>query len=89
MVDDQHRLERRPIKVAFTQSSFVAIESGSENTAEINAALDEVALQWAWFDNALDLRHAEAYRLVIADSGESILEMMDRETKLYEAQATP
>lgn len=60
-----------------------------ENTAEIDAALDEVALQWAWFDNALDLRHAEAYRLVIADSGESILEMMDRVTKLYEDLATP
>lgn len=61
----------------------------AENTAEINTALGEVALQWAWFDNALDLRNAEAYRLVIADSSESILEIMDRVTKLYEELATP
>ncbi len=60
-----------------------------ENTSEINQALDEVALQWSWFDNALGLREVEAYRLVIADTSETILLMMDRVTKLYEALATP
>ena len=65
------------------------LRGSPENTEEINQALDEVGLQWTWFENAIDLQDAESFRLVVADASESILQAMDRITALYEELASP
>lgn len=60
------------------------LQDAPENTPEIGKALDGVALQWTWFRNALDLVGEQPYRLVVADSSQSILARMDEVTGMYE-----
>jgi len=60
------------------------LQDAPENTPEIGKALDGIALQWTWFRNALDLVGEEPYRLVVADSSQSILAGMDEVTGMYE-----
>lgn len=61
-----------------------ALQDAPENTSEISKALDGIALQWIWFHNALNLVGEDPYRLVVADSSQSILMGMDRVTGMYE-----
>lgn len=60
------------------------LRDAPENTREIREELDRVALQWTWFHSALDLVGEEPFRLVVADSSQSILQGMDRITGMYE-----
>lgn len=60
------------------------LEDAPENTPEISRTLDGVALQWTWFRNALELVGEDPYRLVIADSSQTILTGMDKVTGMYE-----
>lgn len=64
------------------------LQSAPENTPALRRELDSVALQWEWFQNALDQDSGLAsYRLVVADSSESILRSMETVTQLYEGLA--
>lgn len=59
-----------------------------ENTASLRRELDAVALQWEWFQNALSQDFAYAsYRLVVADSSESMLSSLETVTGMYEELA--
>lgn len=60
------------------------LQEAPDNTPDITEELDRVALQWVWFDNALNLVGEDPYRLVVADSSQSILMRMDRVTGMYE-----
>lgn len=60
------------------------LQDAPENTPEITKALDDVALQWIWFRNALDLVGEDPFRLVVADSSQTILTGMDEVTGMYE-----
>lgn len=60
------------------------LQDAPENTQEITEELDTVALQWTWFRSALNLVGEDPYRLVVADSSQSILSGMDRVTGMYE-----
>jgi len=60
------------------------LRAAKQNTASIKKELDDVALQWTWFEMALTLQTDDAYRLVVADSSEIILSAMDRITQQYE-----
>jgi len=61
-----------------------SLRAAPENTPDLTRELDAVALQWAWFDNALSLEGAYGYALLVASASESILNSMDRITRLYE-----
>jgi len=63
------------------------LRAAPENTSDLVRELDAVALQWAWFDNALSLEGAYGYALLVASASESILNSMDRITRLYEGVA--
>lgn len=63
------------------------LRSAPQNTEEIGRELAAVELQWKWFENALSLEGAHAYKLIVADASESILNSMDRITRLYEQLA--
>lgn len=67
------------------ESALKALQAAPENTNAINRELDSVATQWEWFRTALDQEGAyTSYRLVVADSSESMLASLDKITTLYE-----
>jgi len=65
--------------------ALATLRSAPESTGQVQDELEAVALQWEWFQNALaqDSSYA-SYRLVVADSSESILQSMENVTRLYE-----
>jgi len=65
--------------------ALATLRSAPESTGQVQDELESVALQWEWFQNALaqDSSYA-SYRLVVADSSESILQSMENVTRLYE-----
>lgn len=68
--------------------ALATLQSAPESKGQLREELDSVALQWEWFQNALaqDSTYA-SYRLVVADSSESILQSMENLTQLYEQLA--
>ena len=68
--------------------NLIALQNDAEATEEIRAELDEVAVQWTWFENALTLIEEDTFRLVVAESSQAILERMERVTGLYERLAS-
>jgi hypothetical protein len=54
-----------------------------ENTPEIRRELNSVVSQWSWFQTALELEGAVSYRLVVADSSESLLASLEKLVALY------
>jgi len=68
--------------------ALAALQAAPENTPALHRELDSVALQWDWFQSALSQDGSLAsYRLVVADSSESILRSMETVTRLYEELA--
>ncbi|HEX6827572.1 MAG TPA: type IV pili methyl-accepting chemotaxis transducer N-terminal domain-containing protein [Burkholderiales bacterium] len=68
--------------------ALAALQAAPENTAALRGELESVALQWEWFESALSQDSGlAAYRLVVADSSESILRSMETVTRLYEELA--
>jgi PilJ/NarX-like methyl-accepting chemotaxis transducer len=65
--------------------ALTTLLAAPENGPRLRQELDGVALQWEWFQNALsqDFGYA-SYRLVVADSSESILTSMETVTRMYE-----
>lgn len=49
--------------------------------------LNNLALQWEWLRTVLATEGAESFRLVMAESGEAVLQLADEVTRLYEQSA--
>jgi len=78
-ITQQLAAARREFDLALKQ-----LRAARQNTPAIQKELDDVALHWTWFEMALTLQKDDAYRLVVADSSEFILNAMDRITRMYE-----
>jgi nitrate/nitrite-specific signal transduction histidine kinase len=63
-------------------AALATLKSNPDNTSEIRNELDDLALQWEWFRNAA-LDHSSSFHLIVAESGEAILQVADRLTALY------
>ena len=63
------------------------LRDAPESSDETIVELEKVALQWVWFDSALNLSGEEPFRLVVATSSDSILQRMDKITSMYERVA--
>lgn len=74
--------EMQTSRQEFSNALQVLIQA-PENTPAIRRELDSVASQWDWFQAALDLEGASSYRLLVADSSESILISLERLVALY------
>jgi hypothetical protein len=59
------------------------LDDAPENTSEILNELVSIGSQWNWFQAALELEGADSYRLLVADSSESILSSLERLVSLY------
>ncbi len=66
------------------EGALSALAAAPENSKEITKALEEVSLQWAWFKHAVSLQGEEAFRLIVADSSEEILQSMEEITGQYQ-----
>lgn len=64
------------------------LKQARESDVEIKRELNAVSLNWDWFKQALELDGAMSYRLLVADSSESILASMENVVSLYEKLAT-
>ena len=66
------------------EGALSPLAAAPENSKEITKALEEVSLQWAWFKHAVSLQGEEAFRLIVADSSEEILQSMEEITGQYQ-----
>ena len=57
---------------------LAALRRAPQNTAEIDAALDAIDDQWAWFRNSLNLRGDGTFRQIVAETSEAILNRLER-----------
>ena len=62
------------------------LRARTDNGADINQELEEVAQQWEWLQTSMAVEGAAAYPLIVAESADSILDATDRVTSLYEQQ---
>lgn len=63
--------------------ALAALAQAPENTPEIRRELEAIAVQWVWFQAALELEGAVSYRLLVADSSESMLASLEKLVSLY------
>lgn len=74
---------------ALFESVLAELKQSPQNTGPIRNQLEQAALQWEWFRNVLDLERGEgAYRLLVAEASESVLQSMEQITALYQESAT-
>jgi hypothetical protein len=76
----------KEIGVARTEfnDALATLRSAPENTAEIKNELEAVALQWEWFQSALELEGAASYGLIVVNASEAVLNSMELVTGMYE-----
>ena len=69
--------------------ALATLRAAPENTAMIRRELDAVAMQWEWFQNALEQSGAASYGLIVVSASEAILSSMEVVTGLYEQLSVP
>lgn len=68
-------------------AGLAKLRARADNSVEIARELEEVAQQWEWLQASLAVEGAGAYRLIVAESADAILEASDRVTRLFEQQS--
>jgi hypothetical protein len=64
------------------------LKNAPENTLAISKKLEEVDVQWGWLNSALDLHDKPSFPMIVNDTSEKTLRLMDAVTRMYE-KATP
>lgn len=57
------------------------------HNAALRTELDSIGLQWDWLHTVLLTEGAEAFRLIMAEGGEAVLELADQVTRMYQQPA--
>lgn len=65
-------------------AGLAKLRARADNSEQIRGELEEVAQQWEWLQASLSVEGAGAYRLIVAESADAILEAAERVTRLYE-----
>lgn len=68
-------------------AGLTKLRSREDNSDDIRSELEEVAQQWEWLQASLSVEGAGAYRLIVSESADAILDATDRITRLYEQQS--
>lgn len=68
-------------------AGLAKLRAREDNSVDIRNELEEVAQQWEWLQASLSVEGAGAYRLIVSESADAILEATDRITRLYEQQS--
>lgn len=72
------------------QNEFLGALTSMRQRAEdpvLRAELDNLALQWEWLRTVLATEGAESFRLIMAESGEAVLQLAEQISRLYEQTA--
>lgn len=85
-VESSAVVETLAISVRDFSAGLAKLRERKDNTAELQRELEEVTQQWEWLLAALSVEGAGAYRLIVTESADAILEATDRITRLYEVQ---
>lgn len=65
-------------------AGLATLRGRPDNSEQIRGELEEVAQQWEWLQASMAVEGAGAYRLIVAESADAILEGTERVTRLYE-----
>lgn len=63
---------------------LLALQGRPDNGPLLVAELDRLALEWEWLQSAFAAEGAGSYPLVVIESGEAVLHLADRITRLFE-----
>lgn len=72
------------------QREFVGVMANMQlrvHSPALLAELDSISLQWEWLHSVLLTEGAESFRLIMAESGEALLQLADQVTRLYKQSA--
>jgi hypothetical protein len=85
-VESSAVVETLAVSVSDFSAGLAKLRERKGNSAELQRELEEVTQQWEWLQAALSVEGAGAYRLIVTESADAILEATDRITRLYEVQ---
>jgi hypothetical protein len=72
------------------QREFVGVLANMQlrvHSPALLAELESISLQWEWLHSVLLTEGAESFRLIMAESGEALLQLADQVTRLYKQSA--
>ena len=67
--------------------ALTTLQQRADNGPVLRAELDKLALQWEWLHTALATEGADSFRLLMAESSESVLLLAEQVTRLYQQSA--
>jgi hypothetical protein len=67
-------------------SALTLLSKSPLNTPEIKRELESLTNQWEWFQTALEMEGAFSYRILVADTSETILTGLEKLVALYARQ---
>jgi hypothetical protein len=74
-------------EIEYVQNEFVRslerLRLAPENTPEIRTELEEIILQWAWFNSVLAQEEKDNLQLIVIDTSEEILSRLEKVTSMY------
>ena len=78
-------------KIERTMSEFRGaldtLVQAHENTIAIKEKLDDARVQWMWLNSSLKFSQAEYFPLIVFDTSEKMLQIMERLTEMYQKVA--
>ena len=69
--------EMQRLKLVF-DDALDQLRTAPEATDAIRADLEEVIVEWIWFRSALERKNEPAYRLIVSDASDALVEKMDK-----------
>jgi hypothetical protein len=74
-------------EIEYVQNEFVRslerLRLAPENTPEIRTEIEEIILQWAWFNSVLAQEEKDNLQLIVIDTSEEILSRLEKVTSMY------
>ena len=67
--------------------ALASMQQRAGNSAPLREAIEKLALQWEWLRTALATEGAESFRLILAEGGDTLLQLADQVTSMYQQSA--
>ena len=76
------RAQMRDVQNEFVRS-LERLRLAPENTPQIRTELEEIILQWTWFNSVLAQDEKDNFRLIVIDTSDEILSRLEKVTSMY------
>lgn len=87
-IDDYYVKSETEYVIYEFSSALELLTFNPQNTALINQELGKAKIQWTWFVSTLDLVENESFPLIVIDSSERLLAIMEKITGMYQTRAS-